>query len=39
MLGVLLAVVMTANMIGGTLLVPAIVWALKPRFIFGHLSR
>ncbi len=36
LLGVLLALVMMANMIGGTLLVPAIVWAVKPRFMFGH---
>jgi predicted RND superfamily exporter protein len=39
MLGVLLALVMMANMIGGTLLVPAIVWTLKPRLIFGRLSQ
>ena len=36
MLGVLLALIMMANMIGGTLLVPAIVWAVKPRFMFGE---
>jgi len=34
MLGVLLALVMMANMIGGTLLVPAIAWVVKPRFMF-----
>jgi predicted RND superfamily exporter protein len=36
MLGVLLALIMMANMVGGTLLVPAIVWAWKPRFMFEH---
>ena len=35
MLGVLLALIMIANMIGGTLLVPALVWAFKPGFMFG----
>lgn len=36
MVGVLLALIMMANMIGGTLLVPAIVWAWKPKFMFGR---
>lgn len=39
MLGVLLALIMMANMIGGTLLVPAIIWTVKPRFVFGRLSK
>ena len=36
MLGVLLALIMMANMVGGTLLVPAIAWVFKPRFMFGR---
>lgn len=39
MFGVLLALIMVTNMIAGALLVPAMVWRFKPRFIFGRKRR
>jgi predicted RND superfamily exporter protein len=36
MMGILLAFIMVTNMVGGTMIVPALVWRFKPRFMFGR---
>lgn len=36
MMGILLALIMVTNMVGGTMLIPALVWRCKPRFMFGR---
>lgn len=36
MMGILLALIMVTNMVGGALLVPALAWRYKPRFLFGR---
>jgi len=36
MMGILLAFIMVTNMVGGALLVPALAWRFKPRFLFGR---
>lgn len=36
MMGILLALIMVTNMVGGAMLIPALAWRLKPRFMFGR---
>lgn len=38
MMGILLAFIMVTNTVGGAMLVPALVWRFKPRFIFGRVE-
>ena len=38
MMGILLAFIMVTNMVGGALLVPALAWRFKPRFLVGRVA-